>query len=195
MSLNDEVRNPLRLAQMGAQWLFRQRGPLTVGAGQVGGLVAQRARARRPRRRALQRHAALGRQAGRSAASLLGLLGVGGAVPAASRAARSRSRSADPLAPPRIRAGYLTEPHDAKVLVAGLRMLREIYAQPAFRDLVTGEEYLPGNGVATPAALEAFARAQGRHRVPPGRHLPDGRRRRARWSTRGCACAASTACA
>ena len=40
MSLNDDVRNPLELAQMGAQWLFRQRGPLTVGAGQVGGLVA-----------------------------------------------------------------------------------------------------------------------------------------------------------
>ena len=39
-SLNDDVRNPIRLAQMGAQWLFAQRGPLTVGAGQVGGLVA-----------------------------------------------------------------------------------------------------------------------------------------------------------
>ena len=39
-SLNDDVRNPLRLAQMGAQWLFGKRGPLTVGAGQVGGLVA-----------------------------------------------------------------------------------------------------------------------------------------------------------
>jgi choline dehydrogenase len=69
--------------------------------------------------------------------------------------------SADPLAPPQIRAGYLSDPLDAKVLVAGLRMLREIYAQPAFRDLVTGEEHLPGNGVVTPAALEAFARAKG----------------------------------
>jgi choline dehydrogenase len=67
----------------------------------------------------------------------------------------------DPLALPRIRAGYLTEPHDTKVLVAGLRMLREIYAQPSFRGLVTGEEYLPGNGITTPGALEAFARAKG----------------------------------
>jgi len=38
-SLNDDIRNPLKLAQMGAQWLFNQSGPLTVGAGQVGGLV------------------------------------------------------------------------------------------------------------------------------------------------------------
>jgi choline dehydrogenase len=40
MSLNDAVRNPLSLAGMGAQWLFQGRGPLTVGAGQVGGLAA-----------------------------------------------------------------------------------------------------------------------------------------------------------
>ena len=47
------------------------------------------------------------------------------------------------------------------MLVAGLRLLREIYAQPAFRGLVTGEEYLPGHDASTPAALEAFARAKG----------------------------------
>ena len=93
MSLNDDVRNPLRLAQMGAQWLLRQRGPLTVGAGQVGGLVATEHADGGRARRALQRDAAVGRQAGRPAAPLLGLLGVGDAVPAASRAARSRSRS------------------------------------------------------------------------------------------------------
>ncbi|HET6598830.1 MAG TPA: GMC family oxidoreductase N-terminal domain-containing protein, partial [Burkholderiaceae bacterium] len=40
MSLNDEVRSPYGLARMGMQWLVQQRGPLTVGAGQVGGLVA-----------------------------------------------------------------------------------------------------------------------------------------------------------
>src|SRR5690606_30039494 len=33
MSLNDDVRNPLKLMTMGTQWLFQQRGPLTVGAG------------------------------------------------------------------------------------------------------------------------------------------------------------------
>ena len=37
MSLNDQVRNPLVLAKMGLQWLLQNRGPLTVGAGQVGG--------------------------------------------------------------------------------------------------------------------------------------------------------------
>jgi choline dehydrogenase-like flavoprotein len=159
-SLNDDVRNPLRLAQMGAQWLFAQRGPLTVGAGQVGGLVATE-------------HAAGGR-----ADVLLNVMPLSVDKPGdplhrfsgfSASAAQCRPESsgsveiagADPLLAPRIRAGYLTEPRDARVLVAGLGLLREIYAQPAFRGLVTGAEYLPGNDVKTPAALEAFARAKG----------------------------------
>lgn len=159
-SLNDDVRNPLRLAQMGAQWLFGQRGPLTIGAGQVGGLVATE-------------HAQGGR-----ADVLFNVMPLSVDKPGdplhrfsgfSASAAQCRPEStgtveiasADPFTLPRIRAGYLTEPLDAKVLVAGLRILREIYAQPAFRDLVTDDEYLPGNDVATPAALEDFARAKG----------------------------------
>ncbi|NUZ04722.1 GMC family oxidoreductase N-terminal domain-containing protein [Piscinibacter koreensis] len=159
-SLNDDVRNPLRLAQMGAQWLFGRRGPLTVGAGQVGGLVATE-------------HASGGR-----ADVLFNVMPLSVDKPGdplhrfsgfSASAAQCRPEStgsvelasADPLALPRIRAGYLTHPHDAKVLVAGLRILREIYAQPAFRGLVTGVEYLPGNDVASADALEAFARAKG----------------------------------
>ena len=36
-SLNNDVRNPVKLVQMGLDWLLRGRGPLTSGAGQVGG--------------------------------------------------------------------------------------------------------------------------------------------------------------
>ena len=160
MSLNDDVRNPLRLARMGAQWLLQQRGPLTVGAGQVGGLVAtEHATAGRPDvlfnvmplsvdkpGDPLHRFSGFSASAAQCRPDSRGTVEI---------------RSADPLAPPRIVSNYLTEPLDAKVLVAGLRILREIYAQPSFRELVTGEEYLPGNAVTTAAALEAFARAKG----------------------------------
>ena len=37
ISLNDQVRNPFELAKMGLQWMLSGSGPLTVGAGQVGG--------------------------------------------------------------------------------------------------------------------------------------------------------------
>lgn len=160
MSLNDEVRNPISLAKMGAQWLFQGRGPLTVGAGQVGGL-------------AKTEHAVGGR-----ADVLFNVMPLSVDKPgdplhrfsgfsASATQCRPDSRgsvqivSNDAFASPRIISNYLTEPRDAKVLVAGLRMLRDIYAQPSFRDLVTGEEYLPGNDVTTGAALERFARHKG----------------------------------
>ena len=38
-SLNAQVRNPIDLMRMGLDWALRARGPLTVGAGQVGGAV------------------------------------------------------------------------------------------------------------------------------------------------------------
>jgi choline dehydrogenase len=159
-SLNDEVRNPFALARMGAQWLFQGRGPLTVGAGQVGGL-------------ACTEHAVGGR-----ADVLFNVMPLSVDKPgdplhrfsgfsASATQCRPQSRgtvsiaSADPLAAPRIVSNYLTEPMDAKVLVAGLKRLRDIYAQPAFRELVTGDEYLPGNDARTAAALEAFARHKG----------------------------------
>jgi len=160
LSLNDAVRSPLALASMGAQWALRARGPLTVGAGQVGGLVATE-------------HATGGR-----ADVLFNVMPLSVDKPgdplhrfsgfsASATQCRPDSTgtveiaSADPLAPPRIVARYLTEPRDAKVLVAGLRILREIYAQPSFRGLVTDDEYAPGGDLRTPGALEAYARAKG----------------------------------
>jgi len=160
MSLNDQVRNPLALAAMGWQWLAGQRGPLTVGAGQVGGMVCTE-------------HAAGGRTDVLCNVMPLSVDKPGDPLhrfsgfSASAAQCRPLSRgtveiaAADPLAPPRIVSNYLTDPHDAKVLVAGLKILREIYRQPSFRDLVTGEEYLPGNALRSDAELEHFARLKG----------------------------------
>jgi choline dehydrogenase len=160
MSLNDQVRSPLGLARMGTQWLFGQRGPLTVGAGQVGGMVCSPlATAGRPD-------------------LLLNVMPLSVDKPgdplhrfsgfsASASQCRPLSRgtveiaSADPTAPPRIVSNYLTEPHDVRVLVAGLRLLREIYRQPAFRELVATGEYLPGDALRSDAELAAFARHKG----------------------------------
>ncbi|HZH05998.1 MAG TPA: GMC oxidoreductase [Lautropia sp.] len=68
--------------------------------------------------------------------------------------------SDDPLAQPRIAPRYFAEAHDRKVVVAGLRMLREIYRQPAFREL-WAEEILPGAGATTEAELFDFVRGKG----------------------------------
>ena len=160
MSLNDQVRSPLGLAKMGAQWLFQQRGPLTVGAGQVGGMV------RTPVARdscADVLFNVMPLSVDKPGDALHGFSGF--SASAAQCRPESRGsvmlRGSDPLAPPRITTNYLTEPQDVKVLVEGLKILRDIYAQPAFRDLVTGEEYLPGNALRDDAQLARFAREKG----------------------------------
>jgi choline dehydrogenase len=160
MSLNDQVRNPLSLAKMGAQWLFRQSGPLTVGAGQVGGMVCS---PYAHEGRADLLFGVMPLSVDKAGDPFHRFSGFSASVTQCRPLSRGKLqiRSADPLVPPSILSNYLTEPQDAKVLVSGLSILRDIYQQPAFRDLITHDEYLPGNHVQSPSALEEFARQKG----------------------------------
>ena len=160
MSLNDQVRNPFALAGMGWQWLVGKRGPLTVGAGQVGGLVrSEHARDAQPD----LLFNVMPLSVDKPGDPLHRFSGFSASAAQCRPLSRGsvQIRSSDPLQLPRIVSNYLTDPHDIRVLVAGLTTLREIYRQPSFRDLVTDEEYLPGNAVKDDAALEAFARNKG----------------------------------
>ena len=159
MSLNDQIRNPVELAKMGLQWLLQNRGPLTVGAGQVGGF------ARTPHARdaradmqfnvmplsvdkpgdPLHRYSGFSASAAQCRPDSRGRLAI---------------RSTDPFEQPRIEPRYFSEPHDRKVIVSGLEMLREIYRQPAFRDLWE-EETLPGANCETASGLWEYARSKG----------------------------------
>ena len=69
-------------------------------------------------------------------------------------------RSADPFDQPRIEPNYFAEEIDRKTMVAGLRMLRDIYRQPSFRGL-WDIEMVPGEAVDTSAGLWDFARTTG----------------------------------
>ena len=159
ISLNDHVRNPIQLASMGLQWLLRQSGPLTVGAGQVGGL-AKTEHVRDSRADVLfnvmplsvdKPGEPLHRFSGFTASAAQCRPVSKGSVHIASN---------DPLAAPRIETNYLREELDRKVIVAGVKMLREIYRQPAFRDFVEGE-FLPGADCSTDRAILGFAREKG----------------------------------
>jgi len=160
MSLNDQARSPLGILGMGARWLFARSGPLTVGAGQVGGMVCSE-------------HASGGRpdvllnvmplSVDKPGDPLHRFSGFSASATQCRPLSRGhvRIRSADPRQPPAIVTNYLTEAHDARVLVSGLKILRDIFGQPSFRGLVTDDEYLPGNAVADDAGLEHFARHYG----------------------------------
>ena len=158
-SLNDAVRNPWQLARMGMQWIVEQSGPLTVGAGQVGGA-------------ACTEHAIGGRpdvqfnvmplSVDKPGDPLHRYSGFTAAVWQCHPASRGRLaiRSLDPSMAPTIEPRYLDDPLDRRVIVAGIRMLRDIYAQPAFRNLYD-VEMLPGPDAKSDADLLAFARKGG----------------------------------
>lgn len=67
-------------------------------------------------------------------------------------------RSADPLAAPLIRGNYLSSPADLAALRAGVRLLREIFAQAPF-DRWRGPERAPGPARQSDADLDAWIRA------------------------------------
>jgi len=159
LSLNNDIRNPIKLAAMGLEWLLRNRGPLTVGAGQVGG--AARSELSRNGRPDLQFNV-MPLSVDKPGDPLHEYSGFTASVWQCHPVSRGRVaiRSADPLDRPRIEPRYLAEEIDRKTIVAGVRMLRDIYRQPAFRDLWDAE-VVPGAQAGTGRALLDFARQKG----------------------------------
>jgi choline dehydrogenase-like flavoprotein len=80
---------------------------------------------------------------------------------------RPRSRgtvklaSADPFAHPLIDPNYFADEYDRRMSIAGLRLAREIMAQPAFRPFLHVER-LPGPEAQSDAELLAYARQHGK---------------------------------
>lgn len=70
------------------------------------------------------------------------------------------ARSADPFEKPVIRPNYLSARSDQALLAAGIRMVRDIFAQPAIAQH-SAQEILPGPGVASDDELLAFNRQYG----------------------------------
>ncbi|MBI5128712.1 MAG: GMC family oxidoreductase N-terminal domain-containing protein [Rhodopseudomonas palustris] len=158
-SLNDQVRSPVGLAKMGLQWLLAGNGPLTAGAGQVGGA-------------ACTRHARNGRpdvqfnvmplsvdKPGEPLHSYSGFTASVWQCHAESRG-HLTVRSTDPFEQPTIVPNYFEREIDRKTIVAGLEILRDIYRQPSFRDR-WDLDVVPGAAVNDAAGLWEFARSTG----------------------------------
>lgn len=155
LSLNNDVRNPVKLASMGLEWMLKRSGPLTVGAGQVGGFA--RTEYARDGRSDMQFNV-MPLSVDKPGTPLHNYPGFTASASQCRPVSRGRLqiRSADPLAAPRIETHYLSEELDRNTLAAGIEMLREIYRQPAFRDLIA-DEVLPGTQRKTREDLMKFA--------------------------------------
>ena len=70
------------------------------------------------------------------------------------------ARSADPFVQPEIQPNYLTADTDRRVLLAGLKLARQLMRTPAMAPYFAGELY-PGDAVQSDADLLATARERG----------------------------------
>ncbi|MDF1775512.1 MAG: GMC family oxidoreductase N-terminal domain-containing protein [Rhizobiaceae bacterium] len=159
ISLNDDVRNPLKLAKMGLDWLAKGTGPLTVGAGQVGGGACTRYAAQK--RPDIQFNVMplsvdkpgtpLHRYSGFTASFWQCHPESRGAV---------HIQSPDPARQPRIAPNYLSTALDRAVMVDGVRILRDIHEQKAFRRLWDRENVIGADRQSDAQILDAI-RTQG----------------------------------
>lgn len=142
LSLNSDVRNPLKLAKMGLEWLLAGKGPLTVGAGQVGGAACtQYANNGRPD---IQFNV-MPLSVDKPGMPLHRYPGFTSSVWQCHPQSRGSVaiQSNDPFQQPKIAPNYLSAQKDRDVMVDALKILRDIHSQPAFRDL-WDSEMVPG---------------------------------------------------
>jgi choline dehydrogenase len=158
-SLNNQVRNPISLAKMGLDWAIRGRGALTVGAGQVGG-GARTEHAPTPAPDIQFNVMPL--SVDKPGDPLHRYSGFTAAVWQCHPDSRGRVDivSNDPAADPRIDPNYLSAERDRKTIVAGIKMLRDIYQQAEFRHL-WDVEMVPGPDVRTDDEILDAARRGG----------------------------------
>ena len=155
-SLNSQVRNPLGLARMGLEWLLAQRGPLTVGAGQVGGAMCTKyATGGRPDLQLFVMPLSVDKP-GTPLHRYPGFTTSFWQCHPESRGS-VRIKGKDPLADPEIKVNYLSADRDCEVMVEGLKVVRDIYKQPAFKDRWS-EEVIPGSEIQSDAEILAAAR-------------------------------------
>lgn len=157
LSLNDHVRNPLRLAQMGLDWLINGAGPLSVGAGQVGGAMCTRyAEGSRPDIQLFVMPLSVDKP-GKPLHRYPGFTTSVWQCHPESRGS-IHIQSTDPARDPKIRMNYFNTRRDRDVTLEGLKIVRDIYRRPAFRDLWS-REIIPGDDCNTDDELLNAIRA------------------------------------
>ena len=145
--------NLLGKAMAGAQWLFLRSGIGATSHFESGGFIRSRAGIKYPD---IQYHffpMAINYD-GSALATEHGFQAHVGPMRSKSRGTVTL-RSADPRDKPRIQFNYMSHPDDWAEMRAGVRLTREIFAQPAFAPW-RGREIQPGADCVSDEAIDAF---------------------------------------
>jgi choline dehydrogenase len=149
------LNNPVRQLLVGVRWTFLGTGPGATNHFEAGGFIRSHAGVEHPD---LQYHfLPIAASYDRSASEAgHGFQAHVGPMRPTSRGAVTL-KSADPRQPPAIRFNYLQTEQDRFEFRTGIKLTREIFAQPAF-DPYRGPELAPGPGVTTDADIDAHLR-------------------------------------
>ncbi|HAD27405.1 MAG TPA: choline dehydrogenase, partial [Rhodobacteraceae bacterium] len=150
-SLNNDVRNPIKLAKMGIDWALSGTGPLTVGAGQVGGGASTSLAD--PGRPDIQFNV-MPLSVDKPGTPLHKFSGFTASFWQCHPESRGTVNigSADPMADPIIKPNYLSTERDRSTMIEGVKMLRDIINQPSFKhlwnnEIVPGPSYISDNEI------------------------------------------------
>jgi choline dehydrogenase len=158
LTLNDDMASWLGRARIGAQYLLRRQGPLTIAAGYAAAFVRTRPQLRRPDVQIYFINFSTAKRGG----VLHPFSGFTCSVSQLQVESRGSVaiRTPDPAEPPAIRYNYLATENDRRVMVDGIKLVRRIVNTPPLSKYVTAEE-LPGARMQSDDQLLAFVREYG----------------------------------
>lgn len=158
ISVNDDINNPLRLALTGLRYALFRRGPMTFSAGHVGVFTKVLPESATPD---AQVHF-IPFSATKAGGDLHPYSGVTASVCQLRPESRGEVMiaSSDPLKHPKITPNYLSTEYDRRIMVEGLKMIRQIAHAPAFARHVVMERE-PGAENIGDETLLAYAREKG----------------------------------
>ena len=143
LSLNSDSQNPLKLAKWAFDWLKDGSGVLSIGAGQVGaGMCTKYADGQRPDIQLLVMPLSVDKP-GEPLHDFPGFTTTVWQCHPRSKGS-VEIQSSDPRVQPKISPNYLSDPHDQKVMIEGVKIIREIHKKEPFRNF-WDEELVPGS--------------------------------------------------
>ena len=171
ITLNSILRNPLLQAKMGARWLFLGRGLMSTSSATSMAIARSSPDLPRPDIKMQLHQLSMasshygGKEGARNLAERMGLdpypgFSIGCYVLRPESQGSIHIKSRDASEHPAIHANYLSAEHDMRTIVAALRMIRKIAAQPALAQHIV-RETRPGPEAATDEALLDHARNTG----------------------------------
>ena len=158
ITVNDMMASFPRQVGAVLEYVFRGKGPLTIGAGYAGGFFKTDPALDSPD---VQIHFILfsADAIGQKLHPFPGFLSSVCHLRPQSRGT-VRIKSADPAQAPAIQPNYLSAQHDRDVIVAGMKLQRKIMGQPAITRYID-EELNPGPQCQTDEQFLDYARAKG----------------------------------